>query len=97
MEVIVQEVSFILRVCDSDTIFLQCFDTIRISFLMFDKCILSQSYNATVFYFDNVSFPEHALNQLFLPNKSSISPASYHTMVLTICFQQLKKQTILLR
>ena len=39
MEVIVQEVSFILRVCDSDAIFLQCFDTSRISFLMFDKCI----------------------------------------------------------
>ena len=39
MEVTVQEVSFILRVCDSDAIFLQCFDTSRISFLMFDKCI----------------------------------------------------------
>ena len=39
MEVIVQDVSFILRVCDSDAIFLQCFDTSRISFLMFDKCI----------------------------------------------------------
>ena len=30
--------------------------------------ILSQSYNATVFYFDNISFLAHALNQLFLPN-----------------------------
>ena len=44
MEVIVQEVSFILRVCDSDAIFFfffffQCFDISRISFLTFDKCI----------------------------------------------------------
>ena len=44
--------------------------------------ILSQSYNATVFYFDNVSFLEHVLNQLFLPNESSIRQASYRTMVL---------------
>ena len=46
--------------------------------------ILSQSYNATVFYFDNTSFLEHILKQLFLPNESSISQASYRTMVLTI-------------
>ena len=30
------------------------------------NCILSQSYNATVFYFDNISFLAHALNQSFL-------------------------------
>ena len=57
-------------------------------------CVLSQSYNATVFYFDNVSFLEHELNQLFLPNESSISQASYLIMVVTICFQLFKKQTI---
>ena len=54
--------------------------------------ILSQSYNATVFYFDNIS---HVLNQLFLPDKSSICQSSYRTMVLTICIQLFKKQTIL--
>ena len=73
--------------------------------------ILSQSYNATVFYFDNISFLEHVLNQLFLPNESSvsqasyctlpnessISQASYCTLVLTISFQLFKKQTILWR
>ena len=59
--------------------------------------ILSQSYNTTVFYFDNVAFLEHVLNQLFLLNKSSISQASYPTMALTICFQLFKKQTILWR
>ena len=59
--------------------------------------ILSQSYNATVFYFDNISFLEHALNQLFIPNKSPVSQISYRTMVLTICFQLFKKQTILWR
>ena len=59
--------------------------------------ILSQRYNATVFYFDNISFLAHVLNQLFLPNESSISRASYRTMVLTIRFQLLKKQTILWR
>ena len=59
--------------------------------------ILSQSYNATVFCFDNISFLEHVLNQLYLPNKSSISQASYRTLVLTICFQLFKKQTILWR
>ena len=62
-----------------------------------DLSILNQSYNATVFYFVNISFLEHVLNQLFLPNKSSVSQASYHTMVLTICFQLFKKQTILWR
>ena len=45
-----------------------------------------------VFYFDNISFLAHVLNQLFLPNTSSISQASYHTMVLTICFQLFKKK-----
>ena len=59
--------------------------------------ILSQSYYATVFYFDNISFLAHVLNQLFLPNESSISLAFYRTMVLTICFQLFKKQTILWR
>ena len=39
MEVIVQEVRFNFRVCDSDVIFHQCFDTSRVSFLMFDKCV----------------------------------------------------------
>ena len=29
--------------------------------------ILSQSYDATVTYFDNISFLAHALNQLFSP------------------------------
>ena len=55
--------------------------------------ILSQSYYATVFYLDNISF----LAQLLLPNKSSISQASYHTTVSTIGFQLFKKQTILWR
>ena len=54
---------------------------------------LSQSYDVTVFYFDNISFRVNVLNHLFLPNESSISQASYHTMVLTICFQLFKKQT----
>ena len=67
----------------------------KISYLRLN--ILNQSYNATVFYFDNISFLEHVLNQLFLPNKNSISQASYRTMVLTICFQLFKKQTILWR
>ena len=31
------------------------------------------SYNATVFYFDNISCQVHVLNQLFIPNESSIS------------------------
>ena len=61
------------------------------------KHILSQSYNATVFYFDNISFLEHVLNQLVLQNESSISQASYRTKVLTICFQLSKKLTILWR
>ena len=65
--------------------------------LKFNVIILSQSYNATVFHFDSISFLEHVLNQLFLPNESSISQASYRTMVLTICFQLFKKQTILWR
>ena len=55
---------------------------------------LSQSCNATGFYFDNISFLNHVLNQLFFPNASSISQASYRTMVLTICFQLSKKQNI---
>ena len=55
--------------------------------------ILSQSYNATLFNFD-ISFLAHILNQLFLANESSISQAPYRTMVLTICFQLFKKQTI---
>ena len=37
------------------------------------------------------------LNKLFLSNESWISQASYRTMVLTICFQLFKKQTILWR
>ena len=41
--------------------------------------ILSQSYNATVFNFDNIFFLEHVSNQLFIPNENSISQASYRT------------------
>ena len=59
--------------------------------------ILSQSYNATVFYFDNIFFLAHVLNQLLLLNESSISQASTHTIIVTICFQLFKKQTILWR
>ena len=59
--------------------------------------ILGQSHNAAVFYFNNISFLEHVLNQLFLSDESSISQASYRTTVLTICFQLFKKQTILWR
>ena len=59
--------------------------------------ILSQSYNATVFYFDNISFLAYVLNQVFLPKESSVSHASYRAMVLTICFQLFKQQTILWR
>ena len=50
--------------------------------------VLIQSYNATVFYFDKIPFLAHVLNQLFLPNGSSISQASYRIMVLTICFHE---------
>ena len=67
-----------------------------LSFFRAALIILNQSYNATVFYFD-ISFLEHVLNQLFLQTESSISQASYHTMVFTICFQLFKKQTILWR
>ena len=48
--------------------------------------------NAAVFYFDNISFLEHLLNQLFLPNESSVGQASYRTVVLTICFQLFKNK-----
>ena len=41
-----------------------------IEFIFFFQSILSQSYNATVFYFDNISLLEHEWNQLFLPNKN---------------------------
>ena len=54
-------------------------------------------YWAKVFYVDNISFLEHVLNKLFLPNESSISQAFYRTMILPICFQLSKKQTILWR
>ena len=54
-------------------------------------------YIATVFYFENISFLAHVLNQLLLPNERSVSLASYRTMVLTIFFQLFKKQTILWR
>ena len=37
-------------------------------------CILSQSYNATVYISDNISFLAHVLSQLFLPNESVILP-----------------------
>ena len=50
-----------------------------------------------MFYFNNISFLAHVLNQLFLPNKISISQASYRIMILTICFQLFKKYTILWR
>ena len=49
-------------------------------FSMIDN-MLSQSYNAIVFYFDNISFWEHVLNQLYLPNECSVSQASYRIMV----------------
>ena len=52
--------------------------------------LLSQSYNATVFYVD-ISFLAHVLYQLFLPNESSINQTSNRTMVLTKCFQLFKK------
>ena len=42
--------------------------------------ILIQSYNATVFYFDKISFLAHVLNQWFLLNGSSISQASHRIM-----------------
>ena len=58
--------------------------------------ILSQIYNATKFYFD-ISFLENVLNHLFLTNRSSVSQASYRTIVLTISFHLFKKQTILWR
>ena len=60
-----------------------------------DLTILSQSYNTSVFYFDNISFLGHVLNQLFLPNERSINQASSRTVVLNICFQLFKKQTFL--
>ena len=47
-----------------------------IEFISFFQSILSQSYKATVFCFDNISFLEHVSNQLFLPNERSISQAS---------------------
>ena len=34
-----------------------------------------------MFCFDNISFLAHVLNNLFLPNESSISQASYRIMV----------------
>ena len=56
--------------------------------------ILSQSHNATVFYFDNISI---CIKPIISSNESSINQASYRTMVLTICIQLFKKQTILWR
>ena len=44
--------------------------------------ILSQSYNATVFYFDNISFLEHVSSQLFLPNESSINQIKIRNEIL---------------
>ena len=38
-EVIIQEISLWFWFCNSVSIFLQCFDTCEISFLMFDKSI----------------------------------------------------------
>ena len=60
-------------------------------------CYTLPEQNTIVLYFDNISFLEHVLNQLFLPNESFISQASYRRMVLTICFQLFKKQTTLWR
>ena len=53
--------------------------------------IPSQSYNETMSYFDNSSFPEHVLNQLFLSNERSVSQAYYYIIVLTIYFQLFEK------
>ena len=37
-------------------------------------------------------FLERVFNQLFLPNESSVSQASYRTVVLRICFQLLRNK-----
>ena len=71
-----QEVSFILRIWESDAIFLQCFNTSRISFLMFDKCI--KKFRDRKFLFKRVFifrrnqvfnivpvFSTHALDKVF--------------------------------
>ena len=39
VEVVIQEISLSLWVCNSGSIFLQCLDTCGVSFLMFDKSI----------------------------------------------------------
>ena len=38
-EVVIQEISLLFWFCNSVSIFLQCFDNCKISFLMFDKSI----------------------------------------------------------
>ena len=68
-----------------------------ILFLHFSDIYWAKVNNASVFYFDNISFLAHVLNQLFLPNQSSVSQAALRTIVLRICFQLFKKQTILWR
>ena len=47
-------------------------------------CILSQSYNATAFYFENISYLVHVSNQVFLLNESAISQSSYRKTFSTV-------------
>ena len=63
------------------------------------KCdtILNQSYNATLFYFDNFFAKTCTLDEVVRLNKSSLSKAFEPTLVLTMRLKQFKKQTILLR
>ena len=57
-----------------------------------EHTILSQSYNATLFYFDNIFVQTHALGQLVHLSKSSFSEASKLVLVLTICLKLFEKQ-----
>ena len=59
--------------------------------------ILSLSYKATSFYFDNIFVQMHALGQLVRINKSSFSLASKLTLVLTIWLNLFEKQSIQMR
>ena len=59
--------------------------------------ILSQSSNATLFYFDNIFVQTNALGRMVRLNESSFSWASELTLVLTICLKLFKKQSIPLR
>ena len=59
------------------------------------KDIMSQTYNATLFSFDYFYVNAHALSKLFHSINSSVNPASYHVLVLTICPKLANKQQIL--